>query len=325
MSIKKTMLAALTAIGVTVAVAMAALPASASPSAKAAPASTTSTQTVYALAVNRTHPAQYWFAHATDPNSDNMLRGQSAQNDSEVIAQAATLKACAGAGVAIQDCDNVVWVQNGYVALSVDSATSSWGDAWNSGEKAAEKAAGTYCVNHGGTAAVCDAHEYAQGSNAGGSASAGYSWGYFYENSDPNAILWAMNQLGTDGTCGSGNCLGECLIFVQLTYGETSGAWANGYGGSAASALTYLEGKDKGYPTDYIYSAVPGPDDSGDLVWFNPSNDNENLGHVGIYLGNDQYISVADWGVSINSISAWSATSASYAGYSTPPAAWPGR
>lgn len=290
-----------------------------------------STQTVYALMVNRAHPAQYWFAHATATNNDNLLKSKSAQNDSEIIAQAQTLKACVGAGAAIQDCDNVVWVQNGYVALSVDSATGSWGDAWNSTPKAATNAAGTYCVDHGGTAAVCDAHEYVQGSNAGGSASSaanGYtSWGYFYENSDPEAILWAINQLGTSGTCGSTICKNNCLVFVQLAYGETSGAWANGYGGSAATALNYLEGHDKGYPTDYITSGVPGPNNVGDLVWFNASSDNGGGGHVGIYLGDDQFISATDtnYGIAINSISSWSAVSASYAGYSSPPAAWPGR
>jgi Domain of unknown function (DUF4189) len=146
--------------------------------------------------------------------------------------------------VTITDCDNVVWVQNGYVALAADSATGSWGDAWNSTPQAAESAAVNYCVSYGGTRAVCKATEYVQGSNAGGSASSGTSWGYWGNSHYPEAILWAYKQLGGNGTCGSTNCIGDCLVFVQLAYGEISGTWANGYGKYASTALNYLEGKD---------------------------------------------------------------------------------
>jgi hypothetical protein len=47
-----------------------------------------SSQTVYALAVDKAHPATHWFVSETSTNYDNQLKGESAQNDGEVIAQA---------------------------------------------------------------------------------------------------------------------------------------------------------------------------------------------------------------------------------------------
>lgn len=288
-------------------------------------AAAASSQTVYALAVSRANPTGHWFASATTTNYDNHLNGHSAQNDSEVVAQARALTACYNAGVTPTDCEIAVWVQNGYVALAVDSTNNSWGTGWGSTAQGAKKSAVNICVKSGGTAAACQQTEYTQGSYVGGTTSSGTSWGYFYNSKYPEAIVWAFNQLGTAGDCGSVSCAGNCLVFVQLAYGQQGGGWApDGYADDAIDALKYLSGQDPGYPTDYIHSGVPGTNYIGALVWFNASADNENDGHVGIYLGNDQFISATDGGIWINSISAWSAASASYAGWSEPPSSWPG-
>ncbi len=297
-----------------------------------------SSQTVYALMVNRAHPATHWYVAETTTNADNGIKGESAQNDGDVIAQAQALRDCVNAGVAITDCDSVAVAQNGYVALATDGG--DWGDAAGyTTPKAAESAAVTYCVKYGGTTAACTASESADGSFTGGSANGEPAWGYSYTGKNAEAILWAVGQLGTAGNCGSVSCAGNCLVFAQLAYGETSGAWANGYGNPAAAALNYLEGNDKGYPTDYINSGDPAEDYVGALVWFNKSPANQEAGHVGIYLGDGQFISATDitgqdlggtgtvGEVLVNSISAWSAKLGSYAGWTwTPvPSEWPGR
>jgi cell wall-associated NlpC family hydrolase len=284
-----------------------------------------SSQTVYALAVSNANPAMHWFANATTVNYDGHLKNQSAQSDSTAAAETQALIACRNAGVTVTDCNVAVSVQNGYVALAIDTTNKSWGTGWDSTAQAAEQAAVNVCVNYGGTKAACQKTEYAQGSYAGGTTSSNGWWGHFYSSKYPNAIIWAFNQLGTVGNCGGASCAGNCLVFAQLAYGQHGGGWApNGYAGSAADALKYLSGKDTGYPTNYIHSGVPDMSKVGALVWFNASVDNQQSGHVGIYLGNNQFISAAGAGVWINSISAWSAVSASYAGWSDPPSSWPG-
>jgi hypothetical protein len=296
-----------------------------------------SSQTVYALTVNRAHPATHWYVAETTTNADNGIKGESAQNDGDVTAQAQALRDCVNAGVAITDCDNVAVAQNGYVALATDGGY--WGDAAGyTTPKAAESEAVTYCVDYGGTTAACTASESVDGNFAGGSAVNAYHWGYFYAGTTAEAILWAVGQLGTAGNCGSVSCDGYCLVFAQLAYGQDSGDWAPGkYAGTAATALNYLEGNDPGYPTDYVKSGDPPGNYVGSLVWFNSSPANYGDGHVGIYLGDGQFISATgitgqDLGgtgtvgeVLVNSISAWSAELGSYAGWTwTPvPSEWP--
>jgi len=297
-----------------------------------------SSQTVYALTVNRAHPATHWYVAETTTNADNGISGESAQNDGDVIAQAQALRDCVNAGVAITDCDSVAVAQNGYVALATDGG--DWGDAWGyTTAKAAKSAAVTECVKYGGTTAACTASESADGSFAGGSPIDGPSWGYSTAVKNAEAILWAVGQLRTAGNCGSVSCAGNCLVFAQLAYGQHGGDWApNGYADTAADALKYLSGKDPGYSTDYVKSGDPGEDYVGALVWFNASSANEGAGHVGIYLGDGQFISATDitgqdlggtgtvGEVLVNSISAWSAKLGSYAGWTwTPvPSGWPG-
>jgi cell wall-associated NlpC family hydrolase len=65
--------------------------------------------------------------------------------------------------------------------------------------------------------------------------------------------------------------------------------------------------------------------DIGALVWFAPNDRNGNAGHVGIYLGNGQFISATDHGVQINDIASWSNIVASYKGWGDAPSGWPGR
>ncbi len=290
-----------------------------------------SSQTVYALMVNRAHPATHWYVAKTTTNADNGISGESAQNDGDVIAQAQALRDCVNAGVAITDCDSVAVAQNGYVALATDGG--DWGDAAGyTTPKAAESAAVTYCVKYGGTTAACTASESAGGSFTGGSANGEPAWGYSNAGKNAEAILWAVGQLGTAGNCGSVSCDGNCLVFAQLAYGQDSGDWAPGKdAATAASALAYLEGLHD------VQSGDPGENYVGALVWFNASPANQGAGHVGIYLGDGQFISATgitgqDLGgtgtvgeVLVNSISAWSAKLGSYAGWTwTPvPSEWP--
>ena len=61
------------------------------------------------------------------------------------------------------------------------------------------------------------------------------------------------------------------------------------------------------------------------LVWFVPNAGNKSAGHVGIYIGNGQFISATDNGVQIYDLTYWNSNIASYEGWGDAPANWPGR
>ena len=65
--------------------------------------------------------------------------------------------------------------------------------------------------------------------------------------------------------------------------------------------------------------------DIGALVWFTPNNGNGNAGHVGIYLGNGQFISATYNGVQTNDMTSWSTNVAPYEGWGNAPSNWPDR
>ena len=279
-----------------------------------------SSTTVYAIAVSRSDPAKHYFANADTMNDDNIFSGVSSQDDSEVIAQINALTACHDAGVTVTDCLVGPVIRNGYIALAIDSTpphANTWGAGSGSTLNAANADAMKTCQSYGGT--TCKLVD-SDGSNTPSSPTTNYDyWGYFYGSKYPDAILWAYKMYRTPGSCpGYPNCVNRCLQFVQLAYGQNGGGWApdpSTETDSAADAFAYLQSQGD------VHSGVPGNNHIGALVWFAYSKG----GHVGIYLGNNQFISATDRGVDINDINSWSTSASSpYEGWSEPPSSWPG-
>jgi Domain of unknown function (DUF4189)/NlpC/P60 family len=301
----------------------------------ASAAEAASSQTVYALAVSYSTPESHWFAHATTLNDDGNLKGHSAKSDSAVVAQTLALTACYDAGVT--DCDVATWVQNGYVALAIDTANNSWGASRGSTPKAAKAAAVKECMYYHGTEAACQQTEYVQGSYAGGTTSGGAAWGTFNSIKTVEAIVSAYKQYHTLGDCEpqAATCVNFCLDFVQLAFGWTTGGdWTTDPptdAGDAQEAFEYLQTPaGSQLATMHLKPSMPSDlSDIGSLVWFGPNPDGQ--GHVGIYLGDGQFISATDGlesdpnagAVWINSISAWGAVY-NYEGWSFAPSNWYG-
>lgn len=293
----------------------------------ASAAEAASSQTVYALAVSHSTPESHWFAHATTVNDDSQLKGYSAKSDSAVVAQTLALTACYDAGVT--DCDIAIWAQNGYVALAIDTANNSWGTGWGSTAKAAKAEAVNTCTHYSGNKAACQQREYAQGSYAGGTTGNGTAWGTFNSIKTVEAIVSAYKQYHTPGDCEpqAATCVQQCLDFVQLAFGWTTGGnWTPdpaADAGSAQEAFKFLQ-TPVGSQLATMHLAPSRPSDQSDigsLVWFGPSPGG--LGHVGIYLGDGQFISATDYRVWINSISAWGDVY-NYEGWSFAPSNWYG-
>ena len=116
-----------------------------------------------------------------------------------------------------------------------------------------------------------------------------------------NAIAWAKSQLGSQ------NWNGLCEKFVENAYGT------NGQ---------YLTAQDA---YKVLHTSTNWSPDIGALVWFVPNASNGNVGHVGIYIGQGQFISATYNGVQINSMKSWSTNVASYEGWGDAPSSWPGR
>jgi cell wall-associated NlpC family hydrolase len=116
------------------------------------------------------------------------------------------------------------------------------------------------------------------------------------------AIAWAINQQG------SHNWDGYCEMFVENAYGTT------GQYGSAQDAYNALHTHTDWKPA------------IGALVWFVPNSGTGGFGHVGIYVGQGDFISAAggSWGVTILSMSYWSNNIATYEGWGKAPSSWPG-
>ncbi len=115
------------------------------------------------------------------------------------------------------------------------------------------------------------------------------------------AIAWAKSVIGSHAWDGF------CETFVELAYGA-SYRYAN-----AQAAFTDLHTSTNRNP------------DLGALVWFVPNSGNGGFGHVGIYIGNDQFISATNNGVATYTISYWDRNIAAYEGWGPAPASWPGR
>ena len=118
-----------------------------------------------------------------------------------------------------------------------------------------------------------------------------------------NAVAWAWSQIGsTDWGTGDNTF---CEQFVENAFG-TTGKFLTAYNAYQSIGIS-------GNPQ------VP-----GQIVFFAPTNDNLS-GHSGIYVGNDQFISVTSSGVQLKSLSQWNENVAIYLGYADPPSSWPGQ
>jgi cell wall-associated NlpC family hydrolase len=114
------------------------------------------------------------------------------------------------------------------------------------------------------------------------------------------AIAWAINQQGRQ------DWDGYCEAFVEIAYGTRYQY------GSAQAAYNALHTSNDTSP------------DIGALVWFSPNAGNGGYGHVGIYIGQNQFISATDVGVKIMDLSYWSNNIAPYEGWGDAPSTWPG-
>jgi NlpC/P60 family len=122
-----------------------------------------------------------------------------------------------------------------------------------------------------------------------------------YEQSSLRAIAWAKSQFGSSAWNGL------CERFVENAFG-TQGQYA-----TAQAAYNALHTSTNWSPN------------IGSLVWFVPNASNGEAGHVGIYIGNGQFISATDNGVQIYDLTYWNSNIASYEGWGDAPANWPGR
>ncbi len=121
------------------------------------------------------------------------------------------------------------------------------------------------------------------------------------ETKASHAIAWAKSQLGSQ------DWNGQCELFVENAYG-TSGQFLT-------AQAAYVKLHTSANLSPHI----------GALVWFKPNNGNGNNGHVGIYIGHNQFISATYKGVQINDMSNWGNNVAAYEGWGNAPSSWPGR
>jgi len=122
---------------------------------------------------------------------------------------------------------------------------------------------------------------------------------YIPPNGDASrAIAWAEAQLGSQAWDL------HCELFVENAYGTSN---------------RYLTAQDSYYALHTSDSWTP---DIGALVWFAPNAGNQWDGHVGIYIGQGNFISATTGGVAINSLAYWNRYVAPYEGWGNPPPWW---
>jgi cell wall-associated NlpC family hydrolase len=119
-------------------------------------------------------------------------------------------------------------------------------------------------------------------------------------NNANRAIAWAINQQGSQ------QWNGWCERFVENAFG-TSGRYL-----TAQAAFNALHISTNWSPN------------IGALVWFIPNAGNQRAGHVGIYVGQNYFLSATYSGVKIMDMSYWSSHVAAYEGWGNAPSAWPG-
>jgi cell wall-associated NlpC family hydrolase len=100
---------------------------------------------------------------------------------------------------------------------------------------------------------------------------------------------------------------GQCEVFVENAYG---------------TQYKYLTAQ-RAY--DALHTSTTWTPDIGALVWFVPNSSNGGAGHVGIYIGNGQFISATYNGVKVQYMNWWSDHLAPYEGWGNAPTSWPGQ
>jgi len=123
-------------------------------------------------------------------------------------------------------------------------------------------------------------------------------YGYGPNRNASEAIAWAEAQLGSQ------NWDFYCQRFVENAYGTSD---------------RYLTAQDAYYALHTSNSWTP---DIGALVWFAPNAGNQWDGHVGIYIGDGNFISATSNGVAIDSLAYWNQVIAPYEGWGNPPPWW---
>jgi len=226
--------------------------------------------------------------------------------DSKVTAEANALNACYNAGAT--DCNVPVWVENGYLSIAIDFSWSNvadrpWGTGWGSTQANAEQYAKEGCVAHNGNAQTCLLST--QSTNPQDSADGGFGWGALSAKIG-KAIAWAFSLTPAE----QGKYYGNCEVFVENAYG------------TQYKFLTAQKAFD-----NLSHSTNWSPD-IGALVffkYFNPTDQRWD-GHVGIYLGDGEFISALQSHtiVQIKSLQEWN-SSYPYEGWADAPSDWPGR
>jgi cell wall-associated NlpC family hydrolase len=232
--------------------------------------------------------------------------------DSKVAAEADALNNCYQAGA--NDCNVALWGQNAFLAISIDFSWADmsnrpWGTGWGDTQAEAEQYARQECESHGGHEQTCLISSQSTANANTNSANGGSGWGAM-STKIGKAIAWANSSDANQSMF-----YGNCEKFVEYAYGIYGGTADGGYI-SAQQAFNNLP-----------HSTGQSPD-LGALVFFKYFNqaDQQDDGHVGIYLGDGQFISALQTNpvVQIRDLQTWS-TAEPYEGWADPPSGWQGR
>ncbi|MDQ2785882.1 MAG: C40 family peptidase [Chloroflexota bacterium] len=137
-------------------------------------------------------------------------------------------------------------------------------------------------------------------------------------NSDPRlqqAVIWATQQVSASRLWLDGGVT-LCDMFVENAFGVTA-QYPTAYD-------MYLALGKSGDPAHHtladLQHAPPGA-----IVFFDKNAGNWNDGHVGVFVGNDQFISVVTGGhVTQHSVQQWNDHTSPFLGWAYPRADWPG-
>jgi len=132
----------------------------------------------------------------------------------------------------------------------------------------------------------------------------------------PQAAVWARQQMsGRRLWIEGGETL--CGTFVENAYG-VSGIYPSAYDMYRALGRA-------GDPSRRTLAGLQRAP-AGALVFFAPNARNGYSGHVGVYVGNGQFVGVGSGGhVRQYSVQWWSGSISPFAGWAYPPSNWPGR
>jgi hypothetical protein len=125
------------------------------------------------------------------------------------------------------------------------------------------------------------------------------------------AIAWAIAQMSSSIT-NQDQWKGNCEVFVENAYG------------------TQRKETNAQKAFNDLHTSTSWTPDIGALVWFVPNAGNQNVGHVGIYIGGGQFISAIESApgkqvIVVNTLTSWSANVAKYEGWGNVPSNWPGK